>query len=227
MDLLRARPGAKDFSSSFTTDAAPGAGATRVPPCDGRMPGTAGGGAKAATGGGAGPVAVAVGRPRVPTGRISSFSRPLPRVIHTLSRSTEESIAPGSISSFSRNAFGSFIPFAQRIARRAEGVEDAIVPTRTKFALGAPDAVLTSVAGSLDASFIPSPGAKRLFQSEGGVEGTPVPAGVAAALASPIGEYASRPRYRVRVAPSETAATTMETPITARQTGFRIHSPSE
>jgi hypothetical protein len=107
---------------------------------------------------------------------------------------TEERIAPGSISSFSRNALGSFIPFAQRTSRRAEGVEDTIVPTRTKFARGAPEAALTSVAGSRDAIFIPSPGAKRLFHCSGGVEGTSAPAGVAAARAAPFGEYASRPR---------------------------------
>ena len=50
-------------------------------------------------------------RTLLPTGRISSISRSLPRVSHALSRSTEERNAPGSTSSFSRNAFGCFIPF--------------------------------------------------------------------------------------------------------------------
>jgi hypothetical protein len=111
-----------------------------------------------------------------------------------LSRSTEARIAPGSISSFSRNAFGSFIPFAQRIARRIAEEEDTIVPTRTNALRGAWEAVFPSIAGSLDAIFIPSLGAKRLVHSAGVVAGVPGAAGDAAACAVPFGEYASRPR---------------------------------
>ena len=187
--------------------------------------GKAGGGAAAATGGGTDLAPVAAGRPGLPTGRISSFSRSLPRLIQTLSRSTEERNAPGSISSFSRNPFGSFMPFAQRTARLAEGVEDTIVPTRTNRVRVAWEPVFGSTAGSRDAIFIPSPGAKRLAHSSGGAAGTPGPAEVAPACAVPFGEYASRPRIRVMVTPSETAATTMETPNMARWTGFRMRSP--
>ena len=120
---------------------------------------------------------VPVGRARLPTGRISSFSRSAPRVIHALSRSTEARNAPGSTSSFSRNAFGSFIPVAQRIARLPERVEDTIVPTRTKFVRVAWAPVFASAEGSRDASFIPSPGAKRLFHCSGGTPRTLSPAG--------------------------------------------------
>jgi hypothetical protein len=49
-------------------------------------------------------------------------------VIHAGSLSTEARNAPGSTYSFSRNAFGSFMTFARRTARRAEGVEDTIAP---------------------------------------------------------------------------------------------------
>ena len=108
------------------------------------------------------------------------------------------------------------MPLAHRIARRAEGVEDTIVPTRTKLVRFAWEAVFSFTAGSRDANVIPSPGAKRLFHCSGGVSGRTRPAGVAAAWAVPFGEYARRPRYRVRVTPSETAATTMEIPNTAR-----------
>jgi hypothetical protein len=139
-------------------------------------------------------LAVAAGLPRLPTGRISSFSRSFPRVIHALSRSTEARYAPGSISSFTRNAFGSFIPFAQRTARLADGVEDTIVPTRTKLLRGAWEADFPSIAGSLDASRIPSRGAKRLFHSVGGIAGLPGTAGDATVCAVPFGEYASRLR---------------------------------
>jgi hypothetical protein len=148
-------------------------------------------------------------------------------MIHALSRDTDARNAPGSISSFSRNAFGSFIPFAQRTARLPEGVEETIVPTRTKFERDAGEPVFASTAGRRDASFIPSPGAKMLFHSSGGAAGTPVPAGEAAASAGLLGEYASRPRKRVVETPSETAATTMEIPNTARYTGFRMHSPGD
>ena len=117
------------------------------------------------------------------------------------------------------------MPSAQRIARRAEGVGDTIVPTRTKLECGTWEPVFAFTAGSRDAIFIPSPGAKRLVHSSGGVTGSACRAGVAPARAAPPGEYARRPMYRVRVTPSETAATTMEIPNTARQTGFRISSP--
>ena len=123
------------------------------------------------------------------------FPAPSRAMIHTLSRSTEARNAPGSISSFSRNAFGSFIPFAQRIARRvAEGGRKRSFP-RGRTPCAAPwEAPFPFAAGSRDANFIPSPGAKRLFHSSGGVAGTPGPAGDAAACAVPFGEYASRPR---------------------------------
>ena len=190
------------------------------------MPGEgAGRGIGEATVGATGCDSSAVGRTRLPTGRISSFSRSPPRMIHTLSRSTEERIAPGSTSSFSRNAFGSFMPLDQRIARRAEGVEDTIVPTRTKLVRFAWEPVFPFTAGSRDAILIPSPGAKMLFHCAGGVSEIARPGVVAAAWVAPFGEYARSPRYRVRVTPSETAATTMEIPNTARQTGFPIPSP--
>jgi hypothetical protein len=108
------------------------------------------------------------------------------------------------------------MPSAQRTARRAEGEEDTIVPTRTKLVRAAWEEVSTFAEGSRDAIFIPSAGAKRLFHASGGAAGTLSPAAVVAACAASLGEYARRPRYRVRVTPSETAATTMENPKTAR-----------
>jgi len=111
-----------------------------------------------------------------------------------LSRSTEARNAPGSTSSFSRNAFGSFMPFAQRTARRAEGEEDTIVPTRTKLVRAAWEEVPTFVDGSRDAIFIPSAGAKMLFHSSGRAAGTSGPATVVAACAASLGEYKRRPR---------------------------------
>src|SRR3990172_785385 len=117
---------------------------------------------------GAGGAAAFVGRTRLPTGSRSSFSRSFPRVIHTLSRSMEERSAPGSTSSFSRNAFGCFIPSAQRIARRTEGVEETMVPTRMKAVRAGWDSPFPLAEERRDGSFIPCPGAKRLFHCSGG-----------------------------------------------------------
>ena len=164
-------------------------------------------------------------RTLLPTGRSSSISRSLPRVSHALSRSTEERIAPGSTSSFSRNALGCFIPFAHRIARRAAGLEETIVPTRTNADRGAWDTDFAFAAGSLDGNFIPCAGAKRLVHCSGGIAGTARSAGAAAGRTVAFGAYARRERYLDSVMPREPAATTMEIPNTARYTGFRIHSP--
>jgi len=142
-----------------------------------------------------------------------------------LSRSTEERIAPGSTSSFSRNAFGSFIPVAHRIARRAEGVEETIVPTRTNAERDAWETDFAPAEGSLDGKVIPCAGAKRLVHCSGGRLGEVRSAGGAAARAGAFGAYARMERYLDSVMPMEPAATTMEIPNTARSTGFRIHSP--
>src|SRR5512143_2653681 len=166
-------------------------------------------------------------RTLLPTGRISSISRSLPRLIHALSRSTEERIAPGSTSSISRNAFGCFIPFAHRIARRAAGLEETIVPTRTNADRGAWEADFALAAGSLDGNFMPCAGAKRLVHCSGGFVGTPRSAVTVEGRATAFGAYARRERYLDNVMPREPAATTMEIPNTTRYAGFRIHSPEE
>src|SRR5512141_664675 len=163
----------------------------------------------------------------LPTGRSSSISRSLPRVSHALSRSTEERTAPGSTSSFSRNALGCFIPFDHRIARLAAELEDTIVPTRTNAGLAAWGAPFAFAAGSLDGNFIPCAGAKRLVHCSGGRVGTARSAGAAEGRAAVFGAYARRERYLDSVMPREPAATTMEIPNTARYTGFCIHSPEE
>src|SRR5512141_797631 len=129
----------------------------------------------------------------LPTGRSSSISRSLPRVSHALSRSTEERTAPGSTSSFSRNALGCFIPFDHRIARLAAELEDTIVPTRTNAVRGAWEAPFAFAVGSRDGKLIPCAGANRLFHCSGGGIETVLPAAAAVAEGA-FGEYASRPR---------------------------------
>jgi len=170
---------------------------------------------------------VAVGRARLPTGRSSSFSRSFPRAIQTLSRSIEERTAPGSTSSFSRNAFGCFIPSAHKIARRAAGLEETIVPTRMKLVRAAWGAEPALAVGRRDGNFIPCAGANGLFHSSGGAVGTAFSAGSAADRAATSGEYASRPRYLVSIVPREPAATTTDIPKIARYAGVRIRSPEK
>ena len=125
-------------------------------------------------------------RARLPTGRRSSFSCAFPRAIQALSLSTPASTAPGSTSSDCLYALGSFIPSAQRIARRAEGVSDTMVPTSTKFVreTGAPP--FPPAAGSREGVFIPSEGENGFLHPSTG-DGGDTASG--AAPAEPVGAF--------------------------------------
>ena len=96
-------------------------------------------------------------------------------------------ITPGSTSSFSRKALGSFIPFAHRIARRADGVEETMVPTRTYDVRVAAAPDFAFAEDRWDGIFIPCAGAKRLVHCSGGDGGTTRCAGSTAGRTAAFG----------------------------------------
>jgi hypothetical protein len=106
-------------------------------------------------------------------------------------------------------------------------VEETMVPTRTNAVRGPWEADFAFAAGRREGKDIPCVGAKRLVHCSGGDVGTARSAGAAEGRAAAFGAYARRERYLVNVMPREPAATAMETPKTAKCTGFRIHSPED